>query len=181
MVEDEKTTVKPLWHPIIDFEKLMDLEQSKVYGGTMDGTMGYHNNTKIMFYGEALKLKFSCPFDFDTFPFDSNHCCLSYKDAREGANDVTLKPAIIIYDTMTTTEGQIILNSLAFPYKINITSQSTFKNKVKGDEMKYLKTGMCLDLKRSRMGHLGSGYYYPTTAFAFLSMISFFINPDVVS
>ena len=180
-MEVEKIAVKPLWHPIIHFEKLMDLEQSKVYGGTMEGTMGYYDNTKLMFYGEALKLKFSCPFDFDNFPFDSNHCCLSYKGARNGASDVTLRPAIIIYDNMTTTEGPIILNSLPFPYRIKITSKSTLDNVDKGDEINYSKTGLCLVLKRSRMGHLGSAYYYPTTAFALLSMISYLINPDIVS
>jgi hypothetical protein len=90
-------------------------------------------------------------------------------------------PAIIIYDSMTTTEGPIIFNSLPFPYKINITSKLTFNKVEKGDEMMYSKTGVCLDLKRSRMGHLGSGYYYPTTTFALLSMISYLINPDIVS
>ena len=139
-MEVEKIAVKPLWHPIIDFEKLMD----KVYGGTGDG-MGYRNDTKHMFYGEALKLKFSCPFDFDNFPFDSNHCCLSYKDDRNGASDVTLRPAIITYDNMTTTEGPVILNSLPFPYRINITSKSTLDKVDKGDEINYSKTGLCLN------------------------------------
>ena len=180
-MEVEKIAVKPLWHPIIHFEKLMDLEQSKVYGGTIEGTMGYYDNTKLMFYGEALKLKFSCLFNFENFPFDSNHCCLSYGDIRNGASDVTLMPANVTYDNMRTTEGPIILNSVPFPYQINITSKSSSDKVDKGNEMISSKTGMCLDLKRSRMGYLGVSYYYPTTAFALLSMISYLINPDIVS
>ena len=187
-VKVEKNMVKPLWYPLLDFEKRMDLEQSKVFGSTLGGTMGYYEDTNQMIYAEAFKLKFSCPFDFDNFPFESNLCCLSYGDFRNGngASNVTLMPAIIIYDNMTTTEGPIIFNSLPFPYKINITSKLTF-NKVekgvlkKGDDILYSKTGMCFDLKRSRMGHLASAYYYPTTAFALLSMISYLINPDTVS
>ena len=178
--EIEKNMVKPLWHPWMDFEKRIDLQQSKVFGSTIGGTMGYKRN-QIM-YVEALKLKFSCPFDFDNFPFESNHCCLSYGDIKSGASHVTLLPAVIIYDNMTTAEGPIILRSLPFPYKINITSQLTFNKTDKGDDMNLFSlTGVCFDLKRSRMGHMGSAYYYPTTAFALLSMISYLINPDSVS
>ena len=79
------------------------------------------------------------------------------------------------------TEGPIILNSVPFPYQINITSKSSSDKVDKGNEMISSKTGMCLDLKRSRMGYLGVSYYYPTTAFALLSMISYLINPDIVS
>ena len=43
------------------------------------------------------------------------------------------------------------------------------------------KTGMCIKFKRKSFGLLLGGYYYPTTAFALLSMVSFVINPDVVS
>jgi hypothetical protein len=70
----------------------MDLEQSKVFGSTKGGTMGYYRETKQMMYAEAFQLKFSCPFDFDNFPFESNHCCLSYGDFRSGngASNVTL-------------------------------------------------------------------------------------------
>ena len=176
----EKNMVKPLWLPIIDFEKRMDLQQSKIFGSTIGGTLGYKK--KQMMYAEAFKLKFSCPFDFDNFPFESNHCCLSYGDIKNRASDVTLMPAIIIYDNLTTAEGPIILSRLPFPYKINITSQLTFNKTDKGDDMiLFSKTGVCFDLKRSRMGHMGSAYYYPTTAFALLSMISYLINPDSVS
>ena len=178
--EIEKNMVKPLWHPLIDFEKRMDLQQSKVYGSTIGGIMGYKRNQ--MMYAEAFKLKFSCPFDFDNFPFESNHCCLSYGDIKNGASNVTLMPAIIIYDNMTTAEGPIILSSLPFPYKIHITSQSNFNKTDKGDDMNlFSQTGVCFYLKRSRMGHMGSAYYYPTTAFALLSMISYLIDPDSVS
>ena len=41
--------------------------------------------------------------------------------------------------------------------------------------------GMCLSFKRKSFGLLLSGYYYPTTSFALFSMVSFIINPDVVS
>ena len=45
----------------------------------------------------------------------------------------------------------------------------------------YPLTGMIIKMKRKSLGLLLGGYYYPTTAFALLSMISFLINPDIVS
>ena len=49
LVEVEKIAIKPLWHPIIGFEKLMDLEQSKVYGGTIEGTRGIMTTQNLCF------------------------------------------------------------------------------------------------------------------------------------
>ena len=40
---------------------------------------------------------------------------------------------------------------------------------------------MCLKLKRKPPYRLLTSFYYPTIAFALLSMLSFLINPDIVS
>ena len=40
--------------------------------------------------------------------------------------------------------------------------------------------GILISMRRNSLGQLLSGYYYPTTSFALLSMLSFLINPDVV-
>ena len=45
----------------------------------------------------------------------------------------------------------------------------------------YSHSGVLIKLKRNSIGQLITGYYYPTTAFAFLSMISYLINPEKVS
>ena len=45
---------------------------------------------------------------------------------------------------------------------------------------KFSFTGILVTLKRKSISHLLSAYYYPTTAFALLSMISYLIDPDSV-
>ena len=45
---------------------------------------------------------------------------------------------------------------------------------------KFSFTGILVTLKRKSISHLLSSYYYPTTAFALLSMISYLIDPDSV-
>jgi hypothetical protein len=138
------------------------------------------HGSHTMVCAEVLKVKFSCPFDFKNFPFDSNQCCLTYGDFIFGTN-VTLGSPNIIYDNMITEDGPIILNSLPFPFMVKITEKPSFVNIDRFDKKEYSRAGMCIALTRTNRGNLDSGYYYPSTAFALLSMISYLINPDIVS
>ena len=150
----DKNLVKPLWSPIIDFDKVMHLEESKVIGRDKGGTLAYSSNNefsriwisleksglKNMIYAEALKVKFSCPFNFKNFPFDSNQCCLTYGDLAYGTNNVTLGTAKIFYDNMTTQDGPIIVNSLPFPFMVKITEKATFEKTDKSNKKKYSRS-----------------------------------------
>ena len=138
-----------------------------------------------MAYGEAFQIKFSCPFNFETFPFDSHKCCLTYGDLADGSDNLILMPALILYDNMTTDDGPIIINNLPFSFDLTLESQQTLTKFDKLDDTNHSYTGMCLTAKRKRsLGQfrqlLGS-FYYPMASFALLSMISFLIKPDVVS
>ena len=64
-------------------------------------------------------------------------------------------------------------------FEIHLEALPAFQQVWEG--VTYTYTGMLMKLKRKSLGQLLSGYYYPTTTFAFLSMMSFLINPDVVS
>ena len=151
------------------------------YFSTNDVSKIRKSRLKNMIYAEALKVKFSCPFNFKNFPFDSNQCCLTYGDLAYGTNNVTLGTAKIFYDNMTTEDGPIIVNSLPFPFMVKITEKATFEKRDKFNKKKYSRSGICMDLTRTSRGRLDSGYYYPMAAFALLSMISYLINPDIVS
>ena len=45
----------------------------------------------------------------------------------------------------------------------------------------YVNSGLKLKLQRRNIGQLLGGYFGPTAIFALLSLISFIINPDIVS
>ena len=79
IIIDEKTG-KIIWRPILDFEKNMNYEATKVFGASRDGTLFCYPATNLFAYAEAFQVKFSCPFNFETFPFDSHECCLTYGD-----------------------------------------------------------------------------------------------------
>ena len=71
------------------------------------------------------------------------------------------------------------MNDLPFPFQFELEALPVFEQIFEGTTYTY--TGMLMRLKRKSLGQLLSGYYYPTATFAFLSMVSFLINPDVVS
>ena len=75
----DKETSRSIWHPTISFKNLMKKEDTKFYGGTVEGTMEYLHGMNHLLYVESFLLKFSCTMNFTNFPFDSNRCCLNYK------------------------------------------------------------------------------------------------------
>ena len=65
------------------------------------------------------------------------------------------------------------------PYSFSILGKKEFP--ITNYEWDYPAIGVRIRLKRKTLGTLIGGFYIPTALFAILSMISFFINPDVVS
>ena len=64
------------------------------------------------------------------------------------------------------------------PYKFSIVAKKEFS--LPNYEYDYPVTGIRIKLRRNQLGRLIGGFYVPTAIFSVLSMISFFINPDVV-
>ena len=64
------------------------------------------------------------------------------------------------------------------PYHFSILGKKEFT--LPNYEFSYPVTGIRIKLKRNQLGILIGGFYVPTAIFSVLSMISFFINPDLV-
>ena len=179
--------IKEIWRPMIAFEHLLDYKKTKVYGGHKPFFFWYTNGwgEKII-YHEEVQLSFSCPFHFETYPFDSHVCILEMACPTWPSNKLMLKPNNIIYDhgsqpiKHSLGEDPIIFTNIRHPYEFEFKFLSTFE---KTDAYNYTSSyvGIEIKMKRITLGELLIGYYYPMAAFAILSMISFLINPDVVS
>ena len=155
----------------------MKSEPSKIFGDSRRGFMKYKSGK--MKYGEALQMKFSCHFNFNEFPFDSQTCCIEYGNVRGSSDKVILNRAIVTYDgNKTTRDGPFELNELPFHLEIESLPKSIKFETAR--ENSFFYTGMCFKINRITRGQLISGYYYPTASFAFLSTISYLIKPDVV-
>ena len=133
------------------------------------------------FTGEIFQATFSCNFDFSAFPFDSHECPIEYGDAVFGQKFMTFNTTRAVFGNVSTKSGDepIILDNLPIPFEIHVFSLPTFEiTNIDMDTFSY--TGIVLKMTRKSPGVL-SGYFYPTAAFALLSMISFLIKPEVVS
>ena len=75
--------MKLLWYPVIFFKDMISFEQTRLYGGTPNGVMSFWDENKLD-YSEGFKIKFSCTFDFESFPYDSHNCCLIYGIVQGG-------------------------------------------------------------------------------------------------
>ena len=73
----------------------------------------------------------------------------------------------------------VILGESRLPFDIELNSMRPFGILDAGYNYSY--AGMTVSFTRNGIGHLVGGFYGPTTVFKVLSLISFNINPEVVS
>ena len=177
-------TAKLVWIPVIQFENMIKFEKSVNYGRTRKFGMWHLANDSLgynMMYMEKVQLTLRCPFHFHKFPFDSHTCFLELGNFNP---NVVLNSTNIIYGNVKTQVGDdpIILSDSPLPFEFQLKSLPSSRISNYGDDgLSYPLTGMIIKMKRKSLGRLLGGYYFQTTAFASLSMISFLINPDVVS
>ena len=89
-------------------------------------------------------------------------------------NILLLKPLLSIEDVNCSPKYEIELDSLTLPFQINFKAL---------DSIIHSYASIQITLKRNinELQNLLGSYYGPTGIFAFLSMISFFIKPEMVS
>ena len=180
----ENTNEIEIWRPTIAFGHLLNYEKTKFYGDDKHFAFLYVNKYlgqyDYIVYHEEVQLSVSCRFNFTKYPFDSHRCTLEFGCPKKS---VSLKPSRIIYENLpphSFGENPIILRDLPHPYEFEFQFKPAFQ-KFNADNYSTSYSGMEIKMKRNTLGELLIGYYYPMAAFAFLSMISFLINPDVVS
>ena len=143
--------------------------------------VNYQSGHPKLVYAEQYELTLSCYFHLRLFPFDSHKCSIEFGDLYYETRYLNLStttivlrdaPAIMPHDDPTQ------INNLPYPYEFKLQSLPAFEIEFNGYIMSF--TGVLLKLERKSIDYLLSGYYYPTTAFALLSMISYLIDADIV-
>ena len=125
-------------------------------------------------------MTFSCHFHLSKFPFDSHECPIYFEDRRYSTNTLSINDIRVNYGKSWTGVGDdpLIVDELALPFGFELEALP-IKGKYYGG-YNVSMAGILIRIKRDTLGLLLSGYYYPTTSFALLSMMSFLINPDLV-
>ena len=130
---------------------------------------------------KLFHLTLSCHFDFAEFPFDSHECPIEYGSIYFSQEQMRFNTTQAVFGNMSTNIGgdPIILDNLPFPFEFQLVVLPTFEI-TSIYKISYSYTGIVLKMRRKSPGQLLCGYFYPTAAFALLSMLSFLIKPDVV-
>ena len=130
---------------------------------------------------KLFHLTFSCHFDFADFPFDSHQCPIEYGSIYFDQEQMRFNMTQAVFGNMSTNIGgdPIILDNLPFPFEFQLVVLPNFEF-TSIYTISYSYTGIVLKMRRKSPGQLLCGYFYPTAAFALLSMLSFLIKPDVV-
>jgi hypothetical protein len=169
------------------FDRLIRFKHTAMYGHT-DSSQSVvlpkwytWNQNRVTV--ETFQLTFSCNFDFSEFPFDSHDCPIEYGSGFYTLEQMRLNKTQAVFGNISTKFGgdPIIVDNLPFPFEFQLVVQPTFEKTSIHRELTYSYTGVVLKMRRKSPGQLLCGYFYPTTAFALLSMISFLIRPDIVS
>ena len=174
-----------IWHPKVEFQHTLGYNKVNIYGGDKAFTFWFLNleNDPTMQYVEECLLTFSCGFSFKDYPFDSHVCKMEYGDQTWTTDWLTFNSPTIVYDDKSHSLGDdpIIIENSNLPFTFHLSTLPAYEKKDPFDTSSYSFTGLVMNISRKSYVKLLSGYYYPMTAFALLSMISYLIKPDVVS
>ena len=169
-----------IWQPIFEIRRLMEFEGTPMLGDTDSSTSVVLTLNQNRLVGYNFQLTFSCHFNFAAFPFDHHDCPMEYGDGVLSQEFMTFNMTMVTFRNQSTkSEGDpIMIDNLPFPFEFQLVTLPTFEREKYNQPYSY--TGIILKMRRNSLGQLICGFFYPTAAFALLSMISFLIKPDVV-
>ena len=174
-----------VWTPNIYFLNAISIEKLHTFGDHFTRSSSYIYPKGQFIYNELMIIKLSCSMDFKRFPLDIQTCFFNFTSMSGGIEKILLpKPLLSTEDDNDGPKYVIDLNSWTLPFRINFKAlESENKiNELMGPK-NFSHASIQITLKRNinELENLLVSYYGPTGIFAFLSMISFFIKPEMVS
>ena len=164
-----------VWTPKIYFLNAISIKKLRTFGDHLTRSSSYIYPKGLFIYNELMIIKLSCSMNFKRFPIDIQTCFFNFTSMNGGIENILLlKPLLSIEDVNCSPKYEIELDSLTLPFQINFKAL---------DSIIHSYASIQITLKRNinELQNLLGCYYGPTGIFAFLSMISFFIKPEMVS
>ena len=140
----------------------------------------FENHSHYLKYHEEFQLTISCHFNFKNFPFDMNECPIYFGNDLYSTDELIFDRIKIYYADAVTSQGKdsIFIDDMALPFEFELEALAMKQTSFNFNSS---LVGTLITMRRNSLGQLLSGYYYPTASFALLSMVSFLIDPAVVS
>ena len=197
-----------MWAPQITFGNIFQSQLITSWGkGGQKFNFWFESNTQKMTFSKSMKITLTCDFHFENYvgidisivqkckliaylitmiifqPFDSHLCDFDFGIVGHSNRSVDFDPVQVLppkggIKPIVLTKGTVIPN-LHLPYSFMMISKNNYGKPLVGYVRPY--TGVIIKIYRDKLDQLIGGFFGPMTIFALLSMVSFFINPDVVS
>ena len=136
---------------------------------------------------EIIKVTIHCDFDFSRFPFDHQECNMSLYDPMNSNNWIIINETDYLCNNGVCKQEKewiMLKNQNRIPYLIEMKNIGSSYHSF-GDSDFYTESSSIstikFSLQRNSLGLLIGSFYLPTGLFAFLSIGSYIINPDIVS
>ena len=135
-------------------------------------------------YSEVFTTKLSCDMNFGSFPYDYHDCIINFKNWYGSEWRVQLQsPKISMLDKNGLEIGGSKFNytkSGRLNYNFNLESLPNTVYLENGRNFSLAQVKLNFQRTEKSQAEIFSGYHTTTGVFAFLSLFSFFINPEVV-
>ena len=127
-------------------------------------------------WSKIIIAEFTCSMNFNEYPFDSQVCVWKMRNLRGPVNYVTFRPPIVTLKQVKSE--RLFSSSLAFdvfvtPLDSSIESYGKLNHSLAQIQFRLVR-------KADELYNLMSSFYVPTGCFALLSLLSFFIKPEIV-
>lgn len=169
-----------IWSPMFYLMNSLDVKRHGSYGGGLTNIFWY-GYPSLLDYKEVMYVTFSCDMTFELFPYDKHTCYFKMRCYNGAVQDVKLEPALYFEDSETDLQVHEIRQKSAkqnfdLLIKVEKPSETQFQS------WNYSLVNLRIDMKRNQgsFEKVLIGFYIPTGIFAFMSLISFAIHPDLV-
>ena len=147
----------------------------------------YNSNIVLV---DEFAITFECKMNFDQFPFDQQNCAFEILKEGDILGEHSIPKVILNRISLHTRQGNIIetsspddettFNSSGLPFNVQLKTPKLFFLDGYNLQMSVVTLDFHLVRKSENFHNLIITYFVPSGAFAFLSLFSFFIKPEVV-
>ena len=152
------------------------------YGTKAKYSFWFNTQTNLLEYTETIKVTFLCQFNFKDYPFEQHQCPFNFGGENYNYTKAQFNDILILKEdgSLEKLEHTIKTTQIHLPFDIFIEPQNTFASLYSIYGYRMSVTGFTFLISRNNIQQLIMEYFVPTGMFSFLSLISYFIDPDVV-